>query len=84
MKKRSVFNLFESFQFHDFLNFLSIAKYRYSLIKHRLSSPRLAIETAMRNKPHPIHFIERICRNFTSVEDEFHFLFECTLYGTLR
>ena len=32
------FNLFGSFQFHEYLNLIRVPKYKYSLIKLRLSS----------------------------------------------
>ena len=78
------FNLFGSFQFHDYLNLIRVPKYKYSLIKLRLSSHRLAVETGRWNKPHPIPLDERKCRFCTSLEDEFHFLFECKLHDGIR
>ena len=78
------FNLFGSFQFHDYLNLVRIPKYKYSLIKLRPSSHRLAVEIGRWNKPHPIPLEERKCRFCTSLEDEFHFLFECKLHDGLR
>ena len=78
------FNLFGSFQFHDYLNLIRVLKYKYSLIKLRLSSHRLAVETGKWNKPHPIPLEERKCRFCTSLEDEFHFLFECKLHDGIR
>ena len=78
------FNLFGSFQFHDYLNLIRVPKYKYSLIKLRLSSHRLAVETGRWNKPHPIPLEERKCRFCTSLEDEFHFLFECKLHDGIR
>ena len=69
------FNLFRSFQFYDYLNLVRIPKYKYSLIKLRLLSNRLAVEIGRQNKPHPIPLDERKCRFCTSLEDEFHFLF---------
>ena len=53
------FNLFGSFQFHDYSNLIRVPKYKYSLIKLRLSSHRLAMETGRWNKPHPIPLEER-------------------------
>ena len=78
------FNLFGSFQFHEYLNLIRVPKYKYSLIKLRLSSRRLAVETGRWNKPHPIPLEERKCRFCTSLEDEFHFLFECKLHDGIR
>ena len=76
--------LFGSFQFNDYLNLLRIPKYKYSLIKLRLSSHRLAVETGRWNKPHPIPLDERKCHFCTSLEDEYHFLFEYKLHDGLR
>ena len=56
------FNFYGSFQFHEYSNLVRIPKYKYSLIKLRLSSHRLAVETDRLNKPHPIPFEERKCR----------------------
>ena len=78
------FNLFGSFQFHDYLNLVRIPKYKCSLIKLRLTSHSLAMETDSRNKPHQIPLEERKCRFCTSLEDELHFLFECKLHDGLR
>ena len=78
------FNLFGSFQFHDNINLKRVPKYKYSLIKLRLSSHRLAVETGGWNKPHPIPLEERKCRFCTSLEDKLHFLFECKLHDDIR
>ena len=42
------------------------------------------METGRWNKPHPIPLEERKCRFCTSLEDEFHFLFECKLHDGIR
>ena len=76
--------LFGSFQFHSYLSLVIILNYRYSFIILKLPSHRLAVETGMWNKPHPIPFDESKCRFCTSVVDEFRFLFESKLHDDLR
>ena len=56
-----VFNVFGSIQFHDYLSLVTQPKFRYSLVKLRLSSHSLAMETGGWNKLHPIPFGERKC-----------------------
>lgn len=84
LSRARVFNFLGSFQFQEYLNIVSIPKYRNSLIKLRLSSHRLAVETGRWHKPHPIPFDDRKCEVCRCLEDEFHFLFECPLYKDLR
>ena len=78
------FNSFGSIKFHNYLNLARTPKYKYALIKLTLSTHRIAVETGRWNKPHPIPLEEKKCQFCTSLEDEFHFLFECKLHDGLR
>ena len=78
------FKLFESSQFHDYLNLVRFPKYKYYFIKLWLKSHRLAVEKGRWNKPHPIPLEERKCSFSTSLESGFHFLFECKLHNGIR
>lgn len=84
LSRARFFNLFSSFQWQDYLNIIKVPKYRNALIRFRLSSHRLAVETGRWNKPRPTPFDERKCERCNVLEDEFHFLFECLLYTDLR
>lgn len=52
--------------------------------KLRLSSHRLFIESGRWNRPQPIPREERKCSFCDKLEDEYHFLFECSLYNDDR
>ena len=60
----------------------SIRKFRIALTRLRVSSHRLQIEARRWSKPHSTPRNEGIFCN--KLEDEFHLLFECTLYNQLR
>ena len=84
LNRARFFNLFSSFKWQNYLNIIKVPKYRNALIRFRLSSHRLAVETGRWNKPRPAPFDERKCERCNVLEDEFHFLFECLLYTDLR
>ncbi|KAL4236926.1 hypothetical protein ACF0H5_005312 [Mactra antiquata] len=73
-----------NFRFQPYLNILNITKFRYSMARLRVSSHRLHIETGRWNKPRSTPINERVCTNCHILEDEFHFILECTLYSELR
>ena len=50
----------------------------------RVSSHRLCIETGRWTKPNRTPVNERICTLCNKLEDEFHFIIECTRYVDLR
>ena len=71
----------------DFTIFLQIfviriiwERFRTSLSKLRLSSHRLEEETGRWAKPNKIPYEHRKCKICDTLEDEFHFVFECALY----
>ena len=49
-----------------------------------MSSHRLEIEAGRWHRPHNIPFNERKCRVCNGLEDEFHFILECSLFKELR
>ena len=54
------------------------------MIKLRVSSHRLEVETGRWTRPVSTPFNGRKCRICDKLEDEFHFIFECLLYTELR
>ena len=75
---------FANFQYQKYLDILSIVKYRKSFSRLRLSSHRLAVEVGRWTKPNKTPYERGKCKNCNVLEDEFHFLFECSLYTDLR
>ena len=71
------------FQFESYLDTIHDKQFRIALTKFRLSSHDLAIE---RGRFENIPRDERICRycNLNMIENEYHFLLVCPLYGDLR
>ena len=78
------YTLFSNFGFKPYLDSINISKFRTALTRFRVSSHRLAVETGRWHKPQPIEINERKCLLCNSLEDEFHFIFECPLYSDLR
>ena len=70
--------------FQTYLDKLSIRKFRIALTRLREPSHRLQIEAGRWSKPHSTPRNERLCIFCNKLEDEFHLLFECTLYNQLR
>ena len=54
------------------------------MTKLRASSHRLEIEVGRWARPNRIPIDERKCITCNKLEDEFHFLLECSLYNDLR
>ena len=71
------------FRYQPYLDILQIQKYRRNLSRLRVSSPRLEIEMGRWAKPNKIPSDNRICKSCNVLEDEFHFILECTLFQTL-
>ena len=78
------FITFASFQYKTYLDTLNIAKYRKNLSRLRLSSHRLEVEAGRWAKPNKIPYENRKCRRCDVLEDEFHFVMECSMYIDLR
>ncbi|KAH3802567.1 hypothetical protein DPMN_156245 [Dreissena polymorpha] len=78
------YNIFCKFEFQPYLNDVTIDKFRFSLSRLIVSSHRLEIESGRWHKPESIPVQERKCQHCNVLEDEFHFLFECSLYNDIR
>ena len=73
-----------NFEFKSYLDIVTTEKFRYSLTRLRLSSHRLEVETGRWAKPNVIPFENRLCSTCQRLQDEFHFIFECSRYHDLR
>jgi len=70
--------------YQPYLDDVDMSKFRFSLPLLRMSSHRLCIETGRWHKPKKILISEKICHVCTTLEDEYHFVLECSLYFNLR
>ena len=61
-----------------------IPKFRIALSKLRVSAHILEIEAGRWKKPTQTSRENRKCKICDVLEDEYHFLFECSLYDALR
>ena len=78
------YNHIASFTFQPYLDFVDIFKFRKCMSMLRVSSHRLCIETGRWAKPNVIPLYERKCNMCDSIEDEYHFVLECSLYSEIR
>jgi len=67
-----------------YLNDIKIKKHRIYLTKLRTSSHALRIETGRWKKPNKEPLQERICTTCNVLDDEYHFIMECSLHSNLR
>ena len=67
-----------NYDFEPYLTHINIKKHRNSLAKLRLSDHQLQIQKGRQTRPStPRHLrVCKVCQN--KIEDEAHFLFECT------
>ena len=72
------------FQFQPYLENINILKFCQAFSKLGMSSHRLEIEAGRWVRPDSIPFEERKCSICGTLEDEFHFVLECSLYNNLR
>ena len=63
---------------------VKVEKFRFVLSRIRMSSHKLHIEAGRWHKPQSISLNERKCLNCNNIEDEFHFILECTRYNEIR
>lgn len=73
-----------NFHFHQYLDIISIRKFRVALCKLRVSSHRLEVEMGRWARPERTAYEDRKCKLCNILEDEFHFLLECPLYNDIR
>ena len=73
-----------NFKHQIHLDSFQIDKYRKWLCKFRVSSHRLEIEAGCWTKPKKTPLDNRKCIICNVLEDEYHFVLECSLYLNLR
>ena len=56
----------------------------FALIKLRTSSHRLGVESGRWHRPRPIDYADRKCAVCNKLDDEYHFVLECTKFDRLR
>ena len=78
------YNTFAQFRYQNYLDNIDIEKFRTNLSKLRVSSHRLEVESGRWAKPNAILFENRKCKLCGVLEDEYHFVLECTLYAEIR
>ena len=78
------YSLFSNFSYKIYLDHLSLEKFRHAISRIRMSSHRLEIERGRWHRPQSIPIDDRKCRVCGSLEDEFHFILQCSLYTDLR
>ena len=82
--RANFYSLFLKFEHQLYLEALNVKIFRVAMTKLRVSSHRLEIEVGRCARSNRTHIDERKCRYCNKLEDEFHFLLECTLYVELR
>lgn len=85
MSTRATFyKSFANFQFQPYLDELNVFKYIQAFSKLRMSAHRLEIEAGRWARPNSIPVCERKCSLCKVLEDEYHFVLECSRYLDLR
>ena len=84
MSRGILYNHISCFQYQPYLDILTIDTFRISLTKIRVSLHRLTIETGRWEKTNVIPRNERLYKECNTVEDEYRFVCECSLYVDLR
>ena len=81
MSTRALFyrEISTSIDFKAYLNVVNISKHRIALSRLRTSSHHLAIETERWHNPISIPYNDRKCIVCDKLDDEYHFVIECTL-----
>jgi len=67
-----------------YLTSISNENHRIALSKLRVSSHRLIIESGRWHKPIATPYNERKCTHCQKIDDEYHFILECSLLNDLR
>ena len=82
--RATFYQAISDFKLQPYLNIVNVQKFRIALSKLRVSSHRLEIEAGRWTKPNKTPRENRKCTNCNCLKDEFHFMFECTLFSNLR
>ncbi len=69
------------FKLQYYLRDINITKYRTAYARLKLSSHRLEVESGRWNRT---SIEDRKCRVCNCLEDEYHFILECTMYSDIR
>ena len=72
------------FDFQWFFKCLDVQKFRIAFTRLIVSSHNLKVEFGRWHKPRSIPLADRKCTICDKLEDEFHFILECSLYYDLR
>ena len=72
------------FGFKQYLECVTVKKFRNALLRLRTSSHRLEIESGRWARPTSKPIAERLCFVCNKLEDEYHFVLECPVYNDLR
>ena len=75
---------FAVFQLQPYLDKVNINKFSQAFSRLRMSSHRLEVESGRWVKPNAVPFDERKCVVCQKLEDEYHFVLECSLTPVLR
>ena len=73
-----------NFEYKTYLDNVTTEKICYAFTRLRLSSHRLEVETGRWHKPNAIPLENRVCSTCRELEDEYHFMLECSRYHDLR
>ena len=75
---------FATFQFQPYLDKINVSKYLQAYSKLRMSSHRLEVESGRWVRPNRVPIHERKCSFCNILEDEYHFVLQCSAYSELR
>ena len=68
--RANIYKLIAELSFRNYLDFVTVRKFRYALKRLRVSSHRLEIEPGWWNKPNKIPVENRKCHFCNSLDDE--------------
>ena len=71
-------------EYSSYFNLIVQPKYRYQFIKFVTRNHTLSVVTGKWHKPRPIPYDQRVCNVCNKLEDEYHVIFECTKFTSLR
>ena len=77
------YRFISNLNYQGYLDVVEVTKFRNALVRLRVSSHRLEVEVGRWNRQR-VECAEGKCRVCNKLEDEYHFIFECTIYEDLR
>ena len=78
------YNNIRIFHMQPYFLQVNLHKFCTALTRLRVSSHRLQIEAGRWHRPESIPINNRKCNICNQIEDEYHFILECTLYREIR